>query len=175
MLSALVVTPSHGSDPPQQRGPVLRTLSGLIGVTVEGLVRDVSLLQFGETGAMAAIAEETGCTLVAGDDFAEALGRGLAGAKCPLILLLRGGAVLGREFGHEVAAAFERREGAPCNLLLRERKSGVGRFWPSIGPAVAGVVIGRQALMRRPVRSFAEAVRRARPAQSLPTPVRVLR
>ena len=144
----------------------MRTLSALVPATVEGVVRDVTLLQVGDAPALAGIADEAGCSVVQGRDFSAAFARGLAGARSPWIFVVRAGTVPSRLFGEEVARALEGNRA----VELREQPDGFpARWFPSLAP-VAGVILPRDRLAAKPCAGFADVVRRARPARKLPTP-----
>ncbi len=53
--------PANGVRP---SGPLLRTLAALVPATIEGVVRDVTLLQIGVDGGVSTIADEAGCRFV---------------------------------------------------------------------------------------------------------------
>ena len=168
MLSTIVVTSSAPAT--GRAGALMRTLAALVPATVEGVVRDVTLLQVGDTASLAGIADEAGCQVVEEGDFPAALARGVAGARSPWIFVVKAGTVPSRLFGEEAAYALEGGLGASRALLLREQPTGVlARWFPSLAPVV-GVILPRDRLSRASCTGFADVVRRARPARTLPTP-----
>lgn len=169
MLSTLVFAPPAADDAARRASALLRTLAALVPATVEGIVRDVTLLNVGEGQSFAEIADEAGCQLVAEQDFPAALARGVAGARSPWIFVVKAGTIPSRIFGEEAARALEGAVETGGALLLREQPSGLlGRLFPALAP-VAGVILPRSRLAETRCASFAELVRRARPARSLPT------
>ncbi len=169
MLSTLVFTSPGGADGPGRAGALLRTLAALVPATVEGVVRDVTLLQVGEAGSVAGIADEAGCQLVEDRDFPGALARGVAGARSPWIFVVKAGTVPSRIFGEEAARALDGFLDAQGALLLREQpRTLLARFFPWLAP-VAGVILPRSRLAEGRYATFADIVRRARPARTLPT------
>ena len=169
MLSTLVLSSPAAADTTRRASDLLRTLAALVPATVEGVVRDVTLLQVGEGGSVASIADEAGCNLVEARDFPAALARGIADARSAWIFVVKAGTVPSRIFGEEAARALELSLETGGALLLREHPRGVlARWFPSLAP-VAGVILPRERLAGMRCASFAEVVRRARPARSLPT------
>lgn len=174
MLSTLVFTPP-AADAPRRAGALLRTLAALVPATVEGVVRDVTLLQVGDAGSVAEIADEAGCRIVEEPDFPAALARGVAGARSPWIFVVKAGTVPSRLFGEEAARALGDSLETGGALLLREQPKGMlARWFPSLAP-VAGVILPRARLAEFRCTSFADLVRRARPARTLPTSAFALR
>lgn len=167
MLSAIVLTPP-AADATGVARAVLRTLAALVPATIEGVVRDVTLLNVGDAGDLAGIADEAGCRAVAERDFPAALARSVAGARSPWVFVVEAGTVPSRLFGEEAARALEGRWEAGGALLLRETPKGLARWFPSLAP-VAGVILPRTRLAEIRCGSFADLVRRARPAHTLPT------
>lgn len=171
MLSTIVVLSPAAADASARAGALMRTLAALVPATVEGVVRDVTLLQVGDAAPLAAIADEAGCSVVQDSDFPAALARGVAGARSPWIFVVKAGVVPSRLFGEEVARALE---GGRAVVLREEPASLWARWFPSLAP-VAGVVLPRDRIAEAPCASFADVVRRARPARALPTPAFALR
>ncbi|RYC33522.1 hypothetical protein D3273_03380 [Lichenibacterium minor] len=169
MLSTIVVPLPAAADANGRPGALLRTLAALVPATVEGVVRDVTLLQVGEAASLADIADEAGCQFVEERDFPAALARGVAGARSPWIFVVKAGTVPSRLFGEEAARALEGGLEAGRALLLREQPASLlTRWFPALAP-VAGVILPRDRLAGAPCASFADVVRRARPARTLPT------
>lgn len=169
MLSTLVFSPPTASGAPRRTSDLLRTLAALVPATVEGVVREVTLLQVGDAGSVARIADEAGCHVVEAGDFPDALARGVADARSPWIFVVKAGTVPARIFGEEAARALEVSLDTGGALLLREQpKSLLARWFPSLAP-VAGVILPRARLEDARCSSFADVVRRARPARTLPT------
>ncbi len=169
MLSTIVVTPPAAADATGRAGALLRTLAALVPAAVEGVVRDVTLLQVGDATSLAGIADEAGCHIVEERDFPAALARGVAGARSPWIFVVKAGTVPSRLFGEEAARALEGGLEAGRALLLREQPTSLlARWFPSLAP-VAGVILPRERLSGAPCAGFADVVRRARPARTLPS------
>ncbi len=169
MLSTIVVTPPAAAGASGRAGALMRTLAALVPATVDGVVRDVTLLQVGDSGSLAEIADEAGCLVVEERDFPAALARGVARARSPWIFVVKAGTVPSRLFGEEAARALEGGLQAGHALLLREQPTGpLTRWFPSLAP-VAGVILPRDRLAGAPCTSFADVVRRARPARALPS------
>ena len=80
MLSTIVFSPPDLANGVRPSGPLLRTLAALVPATIEGVVRDVTLLQIGGEGEVSTIADEAGCRFVEEKDFPAALARGVAAA-----------------------------------------------------------------------------------------------
>lgn len=169
MLSTLVFAPSAADDATRRGRALLRTLAALVPAAVEGIVRDVTLLQVGDGTSYAGIADEAGCHVVAETDFPAALARGVAGARSSWIFVVKAGTVPSRIFGEEAARALEGLLGTGGALLLRGQPNGfLTRCFPSLAPVV-GVIVPRALLAEGRCASFADVVRRARPARTLPT------
>ena len=169
MLSTIVVTPSAAADAAGRAGALMRTLAALVPATVDGVVRDVTLLQVGDAASLAGIADEAGCHVVEERDFPAALARGVAGARSPWIFVVKAGTVPSRLFSEEAAQAIAGGLEAGSALLLREQPTTLlARWFPSLAP-VAGVILQRDRLAGAPCAGFADVVRRARPARTLPT------
>ncbi len=167
MLSTIVFSPSAPATGARPSGPLLRTLAALVPAAIEGVVRDVTLLQVGDATGMAGIADEAGCQLVEEKDFPAALARGVAGARSPWIFVVKAGTVPSRIFGEEAARALEDEIGEG-GALLREAPTGLARWFPSLAPVV-GVILPRARLVGTRCASFDDVVRQARPARTLPT------
>ena len=175
MLSTIVVTPAAAADAAGRARAFMRTLAALVPAAVEGVVRDVTLLQVGDGASLAGIADEAGCQVVEERDFPAALARGVAGARSPWIFVVKAGTVPSRCFGEEAARALEGGLPAGGALLLREQPTSLpARWFPSLAP-VAGVILSRDRLSGAPCAGFADVVRRARPARTLPTSAFALR
>ena len=170
MLSTIVVTPPATAGASGRAGALMRTLAALVPATIDGVVRDVTLLQVGDAASLAEIADEAGCLVVEERDFPAALARGVARARSPWIFVVKAGTVPSRLFGEEAARALDGGlQAGRRALLLREQPSGLlARWFPSLAP-VAGVILPRDRLAGAPCTSFADVVRRARPARALPT------
>ena len=175
MLSTIVVTLPAPADASARAGALMRTLAALVPATVEGVVRDVTLLQVGDAASLAGIADEAGCHIVEERDFPAALARGVAGARSSWIFVVKAGTAPSRLFGEEAARALEGGLDADQSLLLREQPTGLlARLFPSLAP-VAGVILPRDRLSGTPCAGFPDVVRRARRARTLPTSASSLR
>jgi hypothetical protein len=175
MLSTIVVTSPAGADAKGRAGALMRTLAALVPATVEGVVRDVTLLQVGEGASLAGIADEAGCQIVEERDFPSALARAVAGARSPWIFVVRAGTVPSRLFGEEAVRALEAGPEDGPSLVLREQPTSVlARWCPALAP-VAGVILPRGRLSGAPCTGFGDVVRRARPARTLSTAAFALR
>ncbi len=168
MLSTLVFSPPVSPTGARPFGPLLRTLAALVPATIEGVVRDVTLLQIGVEGGVSTIADEAGCRFVEEEDFMAALARGVAAARSPWVFVVKAGAVPSRIFGEEAARALDEASGQDGVLLLRASPLGWARWFPSLAPVV-GIILPRARLAETRCTSFAELVRRTRPARTLPT------
>ena len=168
MLSTIVFSPPASANGARPSGPLLRTLAALVPATIEGVVRDVTLLQIGVDGGVSTIADEAGCRFVEEKDFPAALARGVAAARSPWIFVVKAGAVPSRIFGEEAARALDEGSSQDGVLLLRESPLGLARWFPSLAPVV-GIILTRDRLAETRCTSFAELVRQARPARTLPT------
>lgn len=74
-----------------------RSLAALVPAAVEGLVREVSVIDLGSQKGIAMIAEAAGCRLVRNEaDLAGALARTAAEARSPFLLFLSGEVMLGQ-------------------------------------------------------------------------------
>lgn len=168
MLSAIVLTPPS-DDATRLAGAVLRTLAALVPATIDGVLRDVTLLKVGDAGDIAGMADEAGCRLVEERDLPAALARGAASARSPWVFVVQAGTVPSRLFGEEAARALESRQTTGEALFLREAPTSLlARWFPSLAP-VAGVILPRSRLAEIRCDSFTDLVRRARPARTLPT------
>lgn len=167
MLSTIVLLPTSTDAGSHRLAAVLRTLACLVPPTMQGVVRDVTLLEVGKSADAAGIADEAGCRIVQAEDFGTALARCLADARSSWIFAVRAGAAPGRSFGEDVSAALEFPAEPLRALLLRQDRGALGRTIPSLAP-VAGVITPRERLLGAPCRSFGEILRRARPARDLP-------
>ena len=143
MLSTIVFSPPAPANGVRPSGPLLRTLAALVPATIEGVVRDVTLLQIGVDG-------------------------GVSAARSPWIFVVKAGAVPSRIFGEEAARALDEASSQDGVLLLRESPLGWARWFPSLAPVV-GIILTRDRLAETRCTSFAELVRQARPARTLPT------
>lgn len=70
--------------------PLARTLASLVGASVDGVVREVIVLDRGSADQTALVAEHAGCRMLAGGD----LRASLSSARCEWLLLLEPGARL---------------------------------------------------------------------------------
>lgn len=168
MLSTIVFSPPAPAGATLAAGPLLRTLAALVPATIEGVVRDVTLLQVGSAGGIAGIADEAGCQFVAEADFPAALARSVAGARAPWVFVVAAGTVPSRIFGEEAARALDASVDRGGALLLRQVPTGLARWVPSLAPVV-GVIMPRARLAQARCSGFADVVRLARPARTLPT------
>ena len=175
MLSTIVVTPPAAGTATARSRALMGTLAALVPAAVKGVVRDVTLLQVGDTASLAGIADEAGCHVVEDRDFPAALARGVAGARSSWIFVVKAGTVPSRLFGEEAARALEDGPEAGPTLLLRQQPTGLlARLFPSLAPVV-GVILPRERLSGVPCADFADVVRRARRARTLPTSASALR
>ncbi|MGI3900042.1 MAG: hypothetical protein ACRYGP_19350 [Janthinobacterium lividum] len=168
MISTLVVTTPAAVDAPRRASAFLRTLAALVPATIEGVVRDVTLVQVGQ-GSLAHIADEAGCQMVEEGNFPAALARGVAGARSSWIFVVQAGTVPSPLFGEEAARALEGSPETGSALVLREQPRGLlSRWFPSLAP-VAGIILPRARLAEFRCTSFADVVRRAGRSRTLPT------
>lgn len=173
MLSAIILVPTHPINQRHPFGPLLRTLAALVPTTIEGTVRDVTLLSVGQSADAVNIADEAGCRIVQASDFAGGLGRCLAEARTPWICFLQPGTIPGATFGEDVAAALDEAAEPPRALLLRSGGGGLARYIPALS-MIVGVIAPKDRLHAGGCASFADVLRRARPARSLASGVAFL-
>ena len=139
-----------------------RTLHVLVTGAVNGIVRDVTILDSGSNGEIAAIAEHAGCRLIE----ASRLRDGLMQARCDWLLLLEAGSVLepgwteavsAHMLGSTIPVGFMRSPRAPRGLL--------SRLVNPDRPLALGVLIARkQALaLLKDGRGIGDLARRAAP------------
>ena len=160
MLSTLVLAPSFASSTSATLAPVVRTLAALVPLTVEGLVRDVTVVTSGPDAGLQRVADHAGCGLVAAPAFEAALRQGLAAARSSKVFVLRAGATLDRGFLDEGARLL----GPEANpddtgvLLLRQTPEGLAtRLLPDLAP-VAGIIASREKL-GGPAKDFVALIR----------------
>lgn len=166
MLSVIVIVPPR-ADRARPFAPLLRTLAALVTASVDGMVRDVTLLALGPVDDVAGIADEAGCGVIAGDDFGTAMTRSLRLAKSAWVCVMQAGTVPGATFVEDVASALAQNGDPPQALLLRGEGRAFGRLFPRLA-TVAGVIAPRARLNEGPApASFADLVRRSRPVRTL--------
>lgn len=162
MLSALVLAPFFSGRTVPAPGAVVRTLAALVPATVEGLVRDVTLLAPSGDEGLRTVAEHAGCGLVEAKAFRNGFGQALTLAKQPVLFVVRAGAAFDRGFLSEVAAILGPDgggEGDPCFLLRQAPEGFAARILPDLAP-VAGLIASRGRLSGSAA-DFADVVRRA--------------
>lgn len=168
MLSALIVSPPFTSGTPPALASTVRTLGALVPATVEGLVRDVTVLSAGDDDGLRTVTEHAGCGLVEAGSFEAALSAAIKGSKMGTVFVIRAGAAFDRGFLDEIAALFgpDRDREATRTFLLRQVPEGLAsRLLPDLAP-VAGVIAPREHLAGS-LRDFAALVRKAGRSRTL--------
>lgn len=168
MLSAVVLAPPFSNAPAPALGAVVRTLNALVPATVEGLVRDVTLLAPPDDAGIRTVTDHAGCRLVEGGAFRGGFAQALGGAKQPTVFVIRAGAAFDRSFLDEVAgllAPDRAGEGGPCYLLRRVPEGLAARLLPDLAP-VAGVIASRRRL-GGPAADFTAVLRQVGRARTL--------
>ncbi len=173
MLSAIILVPPKPASPKHPYGPLLRTLAALVPITVEGTVRDVTLLVVGENRDVENIADEAGCRVAQAADFGTGLRQSLAASRSDWICLLLAGTIPGPTFGEDVSTALDEAEDFGRALFLRSGGGLLGRYIPAFS-TIAGIIAPKTRLASAACGSFADVVRCARPARSLPSSVAFL-
>jgi hypothetical protein len=165
MLSALILMPPDVGGTPSALGALVRTLAALVPATVEGLVRDVTVVTDRADDGIRRVADHAGCGIVATARFEDGFTRALSGVRSTQLFVLRAGAAFDRGFVDEMAMLLGPESGAqrPLALLLREMPDGLlSRLLPNRAPVVG--LIAPRAELAAPARDFAALVRRlARP------------
>lgn len=168
MLSTFVIVPGALPGAPPASGALVRTLAALVPATVEGLVRDVTVIAPRRDDALRRVTEHAGCGLVEEEDFDAALKQAIARARSPFLFLLRAGAHLNRDFLDEAAQQFgpDVADPASRSLLIREAPDRLmTRVLPDLAP-VAGLIASAGTLAG-PAKTFDSLVRRIRASQTL--------
>lgn len=166
MLSTFVLLPT--GDGPPALGPLVRTLGTLVPATVEGLVRDVTVIARAPDDGVRRVTDYAGCHLVENGLFGDALAEAMAGARAATIFLLRAGAFLDRSFLDEAGRRFgpHGSDAQTRPLLIREvPENFLARVLPALAP-VAGLIASR-AVLSPPPKDFEDLLRRQRAAQTL--------
>ncbi|MBX9738449.1 MAG: transposase [Beijerinckiaceae bacterium] len=165
MLSAIVLA-SDSRTLSAQPDAVVRTLSALVPAAIEGLVRDVTLagLMGGDLGH---IADHAGCILVESADPETVLRGALEASRGQKLFVIRAGRAPDAGYIEEIADFLSAYQAATCCALMRERpQTFLARTFPALAPA-AGLVAGRDMLMRSGGSSLEALVRQMRPAVTL--------
>jgi hypothetical protein len=161
MLSALVIMPPHVGGTSSALGALVRTLAALVPATVEGLVRDVTVVTDRADDGIRRVADHAGCGIVETARFEEGFTQALSGVRSSQLFVLRAGAAFDRSFVDEMAMLLgpEGEADRPRALLLREMPDGLlSRLLPNRAP-VAGL-IAPLADLSAPARDFAALARR---------------
>lgn len=119
MLS--VIIPTGGQEP-----PVVATLAALVPGVTAGLIRDVVLVDRGDTDTIARVADIAGCDyLVCNGPRAEALAAGAREARAPWLMFLHPGTVPDPSWIDETAQFIDRMANAPTPraAILRYARS----------------------------------------------------
>lgn len=119
MLS--VIIPTEGQEP-----PVVATLAALVPGVTAGLIRDVILVDRGDTDTIAHVADVAGCGyLVCQGSRAEALAAGAKEARAPWLMFLHPGTVPDLSWIDETAQFIDRMTNAakPRAAILRYARS----------------------------------------------------
>ena len=170
MLSTLVLMPPlPGAPSSAALGALVRTLVSLVPATVEGVVRDVTVLAPGADDGVRRVTDHAGCALVACGAFEAAFAQALGDARSERLFILRAGAAFDRGFVDEIAMLLGPTRSEPETVwLLRESPDGMlSRLLPARAP-VAGVIARRDTPgLAAPVMGFADLVRRLRRARTV--------
>jgi hypothetical protein len=102
MLS--VIVPTDGTE-----GPAVATLAALVPGAAAGVVREVLLIDRGDTGVIQRVADVAGCRFLAFDGSrAAALAAGAREARSPWLMFLHAGAVLDSSWIEETTRFIQR-------------------------------------------------------------------
>jgi hypothetical protein len=119
MLS--VIVPTDGTE-----GPAVATLASLVPGAAAGVVREVLLIDRGDTGVIERVADVAGCRYLAFDGSrAAALAAGAREARSPWLMFLHAGAVLDSSWIEETTRFIRRvsESGRPCAGVFRYARS----------------------------------------------------
>lgn len=165
MLSTLVLLPPTTDGAPAL-GALVRTLAALVPFSIEGLVRDVTVVAAGDDDGLRRVADHAGCAYEAGPPFAGAFKTAVDGARSETVFVLRAGATLDRGMVDEIAALLGPGSGPiDAVFLLRQTAEGWARLFPATAPVV-GIMAPRRRL-GAPVRDFDHLVRQFRRGKTL--------
>lgn len=165
MLSTLVLMPPATGGTPAL-GALVRTLAALVPFSIEGLVRDVTVVAEGDDDGLRRVADHAGCAYEAGSPFNGAFKAALEGSRSETVFVLRVGAALDRGMVDEVAALLGPGSGSVDTVfLLRQAAEGWTRLFPATAPVV-GIMAPRRKL-GAPVRGFDDLARQFRRGKTL--------
>lgn len=137
MLSALVMIssqPVSGSFRPLPE-TLVRTLASLVPATVEGVVRDLTLVAPAEVEAIDTVADHAGCEIARAGTAKDALLLGLSMARENNLFLLRCGRAPETGFAEELADLI--RDGVGAARMRERPGSLMTRLAPSLAPVCA--------------------------------------
>ena len=159
MLSAIVLAADRSSPQSASSEAVVRTLSALVTVAIEGLVRDVTLACGAESLELRKIADHAGCEIAEAVDPAGAIAAGLASARGDVLLVLRAGYAPQAGFIEEISDMFQRATRPNALRFRTVPDSFLTRLAPGLAP-VQGLV-AKRAVLDPESPDFATLVRRA--------------
>ncbi|UDL95885.1 hypothetical protein LGH83_06725 [Lichenihabitans sp. PAMC28606] len=166
MLSALVLMPPHIGGTSAALGALVRSLAALVPATVEGIVRDVSIVTDRADDGLRRVADHAGCRIVDEPTFEAGFATALAGARSDLLFVLRAGIGFDRGLINEIGMRLGPDPTIAGGLLLREDHGGLmSRLLPNLSP-IAGVIAARADLSGRPA-SFKALVGGLKATQTL--------
>ncbi len=167
MVSAIVFMPEDhsGRTPSEPLVALSRSLGSLVKVSVEGLIRDVTIA--GPSGLdLGTIADHAGCALVEGRQEADWLAQALLLAKGPACLVLRAGYIPGHGFIEELRDVVDRPRMMP-GFWRAEPEHWPSQLFSVLSP-IAGLIASLDQLQTHPARDF-RRITRSLPGRSLRT------
>jgi hypothetical protein len=161
MLSVLVLALQSSKAAPPTAGKVVGTLAALVPPTMEGLVRDVTLVAVPPSDQLAKVADHAGCALFGHEDSAAAIESAARQCRCASVLVLEAGIHLERAFWDEMASIFVVAQREPNSRLVKGVQGSVAsRLVPSFAPTV-GVLTSRALILSGPTRDLSSLARRS--------------
>ena len=157
MISVLILGFQSVHGRPAAPSDTVRTLTALVPGTVEGSIRDVTLLATRDDVELARVADFAGCGLLVGTSFADVVRRGAKQARCPLVLVLPCGVTFDRALTDELAVVNDER-----HYAMGTTKAGWHRIVPWRDPP-SGLIAPRQWLVDRCPAGFRSLARALRP------------
>lgn len=148
--------------------PVVRSLSGFVSASVDGLLRD-AVLAGPPQSELEVIAEHAGCAFVEAASESDALRQALALARGSDLLILHAGHVPETGWVEAVGELLASGQMAERGFLLRASPdTAAERFFPALAPAI-GLIASRKICASVKAPSFARLVKatRARPSQRI--------
>ena len=137
MISVLIET--QNSDE-----PLARTLAGLVGGAVEGLLSDVIVIDYGSMDQTHRVADQAGCTFLQDQTLIDGFRR----ARSEWFLFLEPGARLLDGWIEPVAAHVERMQGPACFTCSHaHRRPFLSRVFSPASPLADGLLISKRQSM----------------------------